>query len=202
MSAPALLLLALAVFVALPGHAAKDDRHQPVSIESTASATLSSKTGRLEWAGPVLLVQGSLQLRAARLEAERRNDDTVLALASGEAGNPVRFSQALSRPGEQMEGSAERIEYDSRAETVRFLGAASVRTLANGKLVEELTGAAILYNARTEVLSVEPGAGSAQDKGKVRMVLMPRQSASAPAPAASGVNLQSSPALTPKPPTR
>jgi lipopolysaccharide export system protein LptA len=192
----------LALALGLPAHAAKDDRLQPIALECEKATRFGQQNERVECLGPVLLVQGSLQLRASQLQAERRSDDSMLALASGEAGSPVRFQQGLSRPGELMEGRADRIEYDSRAETVRFLGGATVRTLANGKLVEELTGAAILYNARTEVLSVEPGAAGAQDKGKVRMVLMPRQSASAPAAAASGVNLQSSPALTPKPPIR
>lgn len=189
------LMLALALPLA---QAAKDDRNKPLIIESDKGGTVNQQTGRTEWNGPVLLVQGSLQLRAARLEAERRSDDSHMAVAGGTPNEPVRFSQALNTPGETLEGSAERIEYDTRAETVRFVGGALVRRLKGRQLLDELTGAAIVYNSRTEILSVEPGQTSLQPQGKVRVVMMPRNaSASEPAAAASGVPLQTAPALPP-----
>lgn len=197
MSRAAALLLALACGAAL---AAKDDRNKPLVIESDQGGTLNQQTGRTEWLGPVLLVQGSLQLRAARLEAERRSDDSHFAVAGGKPNEPVRFSQALNTPGETLEGSAERIEYDTRAETVRFAGGAVVRRLKGSQVLDELTGATIVYNSRSEILSVEPGQTSLQPQGKVRVVMMPRAASApveAPAAPASSVPLQTTPALPP-----
>ncbi|MFO1250224.1 MAG: lipopolysaccharide transport periplasmic protein LptA [Inhella sp.] len=192
----------LALALALPlAQAAKDDRTKPLIIESDQGGTINQQTGRTEWTGPVLLVQGSLQVRASRLEAERRADDSHFAVAAGKPSEPVRFSQALNTPGETLEGSAERIEYDTRAETVRFAGGALVRRMKGNQVLDELTGATIVYNSRSEILSVEPGQTSPQPQGKVRVVMMPRPApaASAPAPAApaSSVPLQTTPALPP-----
>ena len=195
----AALLLTLACGLAF---AAKDDRTKPLAIESERGGTVNQQSGRVEWEGPVLLVQGSLQLRAGRLEVERRSDDTVFALAAGKPTEPVRFAQTLNAPGESLEGSAERIEYDNRAETVRFAGGAVVRRMKGALVLDELIGATIVYNSRTEILSVEPGQTSAQPQGKVRMVILPRAAAaSAPEAAtpASGVPLQTTPALLPPP---
>jgi len=194
----ALALLGLGM--ACSAQAAKDDRNKPLVIESAHDGTLNQQTGRMEWNGPVLLVQGSLQLRSSRLVAERRSDGSHFAVAGGKPNEPVQFRQALDQPGEVLEGQAERIEYDTQAETVRFAGGALVRRMKGNSLVDELTGAAIIYNSRTEILSVEPGQTSLQPQGKVRMVLMPRAASAppeAPASPASGVPLQTTPALPP-----
>lgn len=189
-----LLLLACAG----PVLAAKSDRDKPIQIECEHDMLMNSLSRRTECNGPVLLVRGSLQLRASRLEVEQRQDNSAFAVAAGKPNELVRFSQSLDTPGLTIEGSAERIEYDDRAETVRFAGAATVRRMKGSAVMDELTGAAIIYNSRSEILSVEPGQTSPQANGKVRVVLMPRQSAaSAPEAPPSAVPLQTAPALKP-----
>lgn len=179
-------------------HAAKDDRNKPIGVKCDQAMQLNLLSHRSECSGPVLLTQGSLQLHASRLEFEQRGDGSTYVLANGRPSEPVSFVQALDRPGETMEGQAERIEYDDRAETVRFVGAATVRTRVGTRLASELSGAALIYNMRSEILQVEPGQTSPQADGRVRILMMPK-GASAPEAPASTVPLQTAPALAPKP---
>ncbi|MBH9551584.1 lipopolysaccharide transport periplasmic protein LptA [Inhella gelatinilytica] len=190
--------LALTCLGAPVAEAAKDDRTKPIAIESERSGTYNDRSKRVEWEGPVLLTQGSLQLRAALLEVEERKDGSHHARALSKGGEPVRFAQALDAPGERLEGQADRIEYDSGNDTVNFVGGALVRRLKGAQLLSELTGATILYNSRTETVQVQAGQSSPHPQGRTRMVMMPRSAAaSEAAPAASAVPLKSTPALPP-----
>ena len=84
---------------------------------------------------------------------------------------------------EPVEGSADRIEFDGRADTLRFLGNGAVRRLRNGTVADEITGASILWDNTSEVFKVEGGAATpANPTGRVRAVLSPRTEAPASAP--------------------
>ena len=121
--------MGLGLALALPGSvmAAAGDRTRPVNIESDGGGVYNQRTGRTELSGRVVLTQGTLQMRSRRMEAQQRDDGSTFALAQGDPTEPVRFEQARDLPGERVTGQAERIEYDSRAETVRFVGGATVR---------------------------------------------------------------------------
>ena len=189
------VLLALAL-CAPAAQAAQGDRTRPLAIENDGGGVFNAQTRRTEFSGKVLLTQGSLQMRANRLEAQQREDSSVFVLAQGSPGEPVRFEQARDVPGERIAGQAERIEYDSAAETVRFVGGATVRRLRNGQVADEVTGAVIVYSSRAETFAVEGGQTAPQPGGRVRVIMMPRDAAAAPTPA-SGVPLKTTPALTP-----
>lgn len=176
--------------------AAQGDRTRPLAIENEGGGVYNAQTRRTEFSGKVVLTQGTLQMRANRLEAQQRDDGSVVVLAQGMPAEPVRFEQARDVPGERIAGQAERIEYDSAAETVRFVGGATVRRLHQGQVADEVTGAVIVYNSRAETFAVEGGQTAPQPNGRVRVILMPRDAASAPA-AGPGVRLQPAPALPP-----
>ncbi|MCZ8234059.1 MAG: lipopolysaccharide transport periplasmic protein LptA [Inhella sp.] len=176
--------------------AAQGDRTRPMAIENEGGGVYNAQTRRTEFSGKVLLTQGTLQMRANRLEAQQRDDGSVFVLAQGAPAEPVRFEQARDVPGERIAGQAERIEYDSAADTVRFVGGATVRRLRQGQVADEVTGAVIVYNSRAETFAVEGGQTAPQPNGRVRVILMPRDAASAPA-AEPSVRLQPTPALSP-----
>ncbi len=200
LAARSLALLAVLVASQPAAHAAQGDRTRPLAIENDGGGVFNAQTRRTEFSGKVLLTQGTLQMRATRLEAQQRDDSSVFVLAQGTPIEPVRFEQARDVPGERIAGQAERIEYDSAAETVRFVGGATVRRLRNGQVADEVTGAVIVYSSRAETFAVEGGQTAPQPGGRVRVIMMPREAANAPAaPAASGVPLQSTPALSPPP---
>lgn len=190
----AALGLALAAILGAPGAlAAKADRSQPINIVSDKGGRVDVVKQRTEFEGNVVLTKGSLVLNAERLDVRETSDGYHQAYASGAAGRPVSFRQARDVPGEFIEGSADQLEYDTRSDTVRFIGNAVVRRLRDKGVADEVTGAVILYDNRTEVFSVEGGQASPNPTGRVRVVIMPR-AASAPESAASAAPLPLQPA--------
>lgn len=195
-------LLALALLAA-PALAAKSDRDKPINIVSERGGIVDVVKQRTEFNGDVVLSKGTMVLRAERLDVRETADGYYMAYASGAAGKPVTFRQARDVPGEFIEGSAEQLEYDSRADTVRFIGNAVVRRMRGAAVSDEVNGAVINYDNRSEVFSVEGGQNSPHPTGKVRVVMMPR-AASAPEPAASApapLQLQPSTQLQPRKPS-
>ncbi|HLO96781.1 MAG TPA: lipopolysaccharide transport periplasmic protein LptA [Burkholderiaceae bacterium] len=199
--ASALLCLSLSTGLigTTPAHAARDDANKPLNVTADKGGRLDVVRQRTELNGNVILSRGSMQLKAERMDIQQGADGFYLAYAQGEAGKPVNFRQDRDMPGESIQGYADQLEYDGRADTVRFIGNAVVRRMRGSVVLDEVSGAVIVYDNRTEVFGVEGGQGALQPNGRVRLVLSPRGSASAPASAASApiLQLQPSPGLQP-----
>ncbi|MEO3714574.1 lipopolysaccharide transport periplasmic protein LptA [Roseateles flavus] len=199
--ASALLCLSLSTGLigTTPAHAARDDANKPLSISADKGGRLDVARQRTEWNGNVVLSRGSMLLKAERMDIQEGSDGYYLAYAQGEAGKPVNFRQDRDVAGESIQGYADQLEYDGRSDTVRFIGNAVVRRMRGSVVADEVSGAVIVYDNRTEVFGVEGGQGALQPNGRVRLVMSPRGSASAPAPAAStpSLQLQPSPGLQP-----
>ncbi len=198
------LLIALAL-AAGPALAEKADRLKPVIFTAEKTGRLDSVNQRTELVGNVVITKGSLLLRAEKVDARQTPDGYLQAFATGAPGQPVSFRQARDVPGEAIEGVADQLEYDTRTETVRFIGNATVRRTRGTTVAEEVTGAVIVYDSRTEVFTLEGGSASPNLNGRTRIVMMPRvgpegaDAASAPAsspPAA--LPLQPSTTITPR----
>jgi len=99
----------------------------------------------------------------------------------------------------------ERLEYDAKTDTVRFVTRAAVRRLRGANVADEISGNLVTYDSISEVFSVSGGATptASNPGGRVRAVLTPREGTPAAAAAASGAapaaNLRPSPALGEKP---
>jgi lipopolysaccharide export system protein LptA len=181
-----LILAASLSGVLLPqdGHAEKADRSKPMVIEADRPGTLDFQRQVLVFNGNVVISQGSMVLRADRIELRELPDGYRAASAIGVPGKPALWRQRRDGVDETVEGTAERIEFDSRADTLRFVGSGAVRRLRSGILADEITGATIIWDNGSEVFKVEGGAATpANPTGRVRAVLSPRAEASAPAPA-------------------
>jgi lipopolysaccharide export system protein LptA len=188
----------LAVALCSPlAHAEKADRSKPMSIEADNPGSVDLQRQVVIFNGNVVISQGTMQLRAERVELRERPDGYREGTAIGSAAAPARFRQKRDGVDETIEGVAERIEFDTRTDTLRMLGNAAVRRLRGGVLADEITGALITWNNTTELFSVSGGAATPSNPtGRVRAVLAPRESAaSAPAPKASALPLQPSSAL-------
>ena len=185
---PRLALPLLAIVVmgwAGPGLAAKADRDKPVIIEQDRGG-LDLVKQRTELSGNVVLTKGSMVLRAEHMDVRETSDGFHQAYANGAAGKPVTFRQARDVPGEFIEGSADQVEYDTRSDTMRFIGNAVMRRMRGTTVADEVVGAVILYDNRSEVFSIESGQASPHPAGRGRVVLMPRgNAASAPEAAPS-----------------
>ena len=179
----AVAALVLAVTLA---HAEKADRSKPMVVEADRPSTVDLQRQVVVFSGNVSIAQGTMMMRAERVEMREMPDGYRTAVALGSAGKPATWRQRRDGVDEIVEGSADRIELDSRADTLRFLGNGAVRRLRGGAVADEITGGSIVWDNTAEVFKVEGGATSATNpSGRVRVILSPRADTISPPAAAS-----------------
>lgn len=171
-----LISLALALTPGLPARAERADRDKPVNIESERmNADDAKKTSVFE--GRVVLTQGTLLIRADRLTVRQDSEGLQSAVATG---RPATFRQKREGVDEYIDGEAERIEYDGRADRVQMFNGARVSRSGG----DEVRGSYISYDTKTESFSVQSATGAPPQSrdGRVRAVIMPKnKDAAAPA---------------------
>lgn len=168
-------------------HAEKADRSKPIVVEAERGSSFDLQRQVTVLNGNAVISQGTMVLRAERIELREMPDGYRAASAIGLPGKPATWRQRRDGPGDEVvEGSADRIEFDGRADTLRFVGNGAVRRLRSGAVADEITGATIVWDNLAEVFKVEGGQASASNPtGRVRVTLTPRaEPASAAAPAA------------------
>ena len=123
---------------------------------------------RLGFEGRVVLTQGTMIIRADRLIVRQDSQGFQFGTA---VGNPASFRQKREGYEEFIEGEAERIEYDGRADRVEFFNRARLRRDCG----DDVVGNFISYDAKTEQFSVQSAQGTAAGKDeRVRAVIMPK----------------------------
>jgi lipopolysaccharide export system protein LptA len=163
------------VLMAGTASAEKGDRNKPIVMEADKPGTLDYQRQVLVFNGNAVISQGSMVLRAERIEMREMPDGYRAASAIGSAAKPASWRQRRDGVDEVVEGSAERIEFDGRADTLRFVGHGAVRRLRGGVVADEITGASIVWDNVSEVFKVEGGAATAANPtGRVRIILSPR----------------------------
>lgn len=197
-------LMCLLLAVAPQARAEKADRDKPLQVEADRQSRVDIQNQVVSFNGNVVLSQGSLVLRADRIEVHQYPDGHYLAVATGVAGQPVAFRHKRDVADEYIDGRAERLDYDSRSETARFTGQARVQRLRGAQVADEVSGARITYDKLAETFEVSGGvAGQSPDNpgGRVRAVLMPREARGSPpaSVASSPANASRPPALAPVP---
>ena len=179
------LICALALLAqAGAARAEKADRSKPIVMEADRPGTLDYQRQVLVFNGNAVITQGTMVLRAERIELREMPDGYRAASAIGLPGKPATWRQKRDGGGDEIvEGSADRIEFDGRADTMRFIGNGAVRRLRGGNVADEISGATIVWDNTTEIFKVEGGAVTpANPSGRVRVTLTPRaEPASAPA---------------------
>ena len=186
-----LLAVALAACALSPGvQAEKADRSKPMSVEADQPGSVDLQRQVVIFNGNVVISQGTMVLRADRVELRERPDGYREAKAIGSAERPASFRQKRDGVDETVEGAAERIEFDARTDMLRFVGNAAVRRLRAGVVADEITGSLITWDNTNELFSVTGGAATPTNPtGRVRAVFAPREQAAASAPPASGAEL-------------
>ena len=191
-----LLMLALAAQAPL-ALAEKADRDQPMNIE--ADMLRHSDQGQVSiFTGRVVLTKGSIAMRGAMLEARQDPQGNQYGILTAEPGKRAYFRQKRDGVDEIIEGEAERIEYDGKADTVRFIRRAELRRFRGATLGDEITGSVIVYDNKTDAFSVDgvPNAANGKEPsgpGRVRAMLTPRPAAE---PTAPSTKLRASPSLS------
>jgi lipopolysaccharide export system protein LptA len=172
--------------LAVPVAAEKADRGKPLVIDADRPSTVDTQRQVVVFNGNVVISQGTLSLRAERVEVREIKDRERVVTAIGATGRQATYRQKRDAPNEWVEGSADRIEYDTRSDVLTFSGNASMRRLRGSEVADEITGGSITWDNTAGLFRVAGGAATAANPGgRVRAVLAPRieTPASAPAPA-------------------
>jgi lipopolysaccharide export system protein LptA len=159
------LLLPLLVVLALPAFAEKADREKPVRLEAD-NVTLDDINKVSVFEGNVLLIQGTILLRADHVEAKQNGDGLQSITARG---NPVSFKQKRDGVDEYIEGFASQVEYDNVQSVLKLIGDARLR-----KGDDEIRGSQISYDAKTEFYRVIGQTGVAGPSSRVRVIIRPK----------------------------
>jgi len=168
-------LLALTLgLLAQPALAERADRNQPVNIEANR-VTVDDRNKVHVFEGDVVLTQGTLVIRGTKLVVTQGADGFQSGVATGSEKRLANFRQKREGSNEYVEGEAERIEYDSRAERARLFNQARVKSGA-----DEVRGHFIEYDALSEnyLVTNQPDTGAAKPTGdgRVRAVIQPKNS--------------------------
>ena len=101
--------------------ALKSDIEQPIHINAD-SVLFNKSKGLAVYEGNVSIVQGSLQIKASRIEINAPNNQIVKIIAKG---NPVKFQQKTD-DGKLARGSAKIIQYHVKTKRLIMDGNASL----------------------------------------------------------------------------
>ena len=155
--------------------AEKADRNKPMNVESDALRFDDLKQTSV-FTGRVVLTKGTIIIRGAVIDVRQDPEGYQYGVVTAEPGKLAFFRQKREALDEFIEGEGEVIEYDSRADTVKFIKTAQLRRYRGATLNDEFTGAVILYNNTTDVFTVDGLAARGSPSapvGRVRAMLTP-----------------------------
>ena len=193
------LLTACVLALASPWVAAENaDKSKPMNIEADSlryddARQLSVFTGR------VLITKGSIVIRGQQVEVRQDAQGNQFGTVTASSTEPAFFRQKREGVDEFIEGDAQTIEYDSKADTVRFVQKAQLRRLRGATLADQISGSVIVYDNTKDLFTVDGSLkqGANTSPGRVRAMLSPKpEGTAAPAPAAtlrSSTTLQGAP---------
>jgi len=152
--------------------AERADRNKPLNAEADALRYDDAKQTSV-FTGNVVITKGTILIRGAQVEVRQDPQGNQFGLVTGKPGF---FRQKREGLDEFIEGQAARIEYDSKADTVKFTGGAVLRRFKGAQLNDETVGSVITYNSGNDTFSVDGGPGNrtaSNPSGRVRAMLTP-----------------------------
>ena len=165
-------LLVCCLLAPVAGLAERADRDKPVNLEAD-QVTVDDNKQTATFTGRVVLTQGTLVIRGDRMVVQQDADGFKYGVAYG---NLASFRQKREGYDEYIDGYAERIEYDSKAEKLQMFNRAYLK-----KANDDVRGNYISYEIATEFFKVTGGgkqaATAANPEGRVRAVIQPKSKA-------------------------
>ena len=197
-----------ALLAAAPAQAERADRLKEMNISSDAGGKLDQLNRFGELKGNIVITKGTILMHADRVQWRQTEAGYDTAVAFGVPGRPATFRQKRDGEGDEyIEGEADRLEYDARTDTVKFINNAILRRLRGVAVADEVRGNQIAYDGTTQVWSFSggPAPTAASPTGRVHVTLTPREGSEAAAEAARSASqpapaLKTSPELTPPSP--
>jgi len=133
---------------ATPGALAeKADKEKPInfSAEQPAEVDFEKRIGTLK--GNVVITQGTLTIRADRIDFKQNADNSMSATAYG---NPITFRQKKDDADEYYEGYAQRAVYDGQKDLLELFDRALLK-----QGTDEVRSNYISYNSSTGLFRAE-----------------------------------------------
>ncbi|MDR2991262.1 MAG: lipopolysaccharide transport periplasmic protein LptA [Burkholderiaceae bacterium] len=176
-------LAVLAAWGACAAWAEKADRDRPMHIEADAMRYEDARNGQPQTAtftGHVVVTKGTIVMRGDKLVVHQDAAGNQSGVMTPAPGQRAFFRQKRDGVDEFIEGEADRMEYDGKADTVHLIGNAEMRRLAGATLADDVKGDLIVYNDNTEVYTVDraPASAPGGKPGRVRATLVPQNTAS------------------------
>lgn len=189
------VLLSLALCAAFPAGAERADRDKPMNAEADALRYDDLKQSTV-FTGNVVIIKGTTLVRGGRVDVTQDAQGYQQVVVTAAPGKLAYYRTKRDGVDETIEGEGEVIEYDSRADVVRFIRQAVLRRYVGTTLADESTGGLIRYDNVTDVFTVDSGPQRAvgNPNGRVRATLSPRGTAAAP-----GAAPPATPAVPPTP---
>lgn len=183
--------VALMAALVAPAQAEKADRTKPMNIEADAMRYDDLKQTSV-FTGGVVVTKGTIIIRGARIDVRQDPEGYQYGVVTAAPGKLAYYKQKRDAgTDEWTEGESEVIEYDSRADNVKFIRRAVMRRLIGAKPNDETTGELIVYDQGNDTFTVNgaalpPGASVAAGAqgGRVRAILTPRAAGEAAGSAA------------------
>ncbi len=161
--------------------AEKADRTQPMRVsfdKGPESGVVDLKNHSSVLIGNVVITQGTLEIHADRVELSEDADGNQLGFAFGTPAKPATFRQKRDMADEYSEGDAQKIEYDSAANRVRFVGDAHLRLLKGTAVTDQANAALITYDTVAETVKLGSGTPgvAASSAGRPTIIFTPKAS--------------------------
>jgi lipopolysaccharide export system protein LptA len=151
-----------AAFAGAPAWAKSSDRNQPMDLAANSQdCMLADDSGPCLFVGNVHIVQGTLDVRAAKADVRRGGGDIRRVILTG---SPVRLKQELDGGG-TIDATAGNVDYDLQTETVVFTGNVQIDQPGRGTM----GGGRIVYNMSTGRVQ-----GGGEGGGQIRTRILPK----------------------------
>ena len=169
-----------ALLLMTAAHAEKADREKPVNLDADKITVDDARKTHI-FEGNVQLTQGTLIIKADKIVVTQDANGYQVGVATGGPGGLARFRQKREGRDEYIDGEAERIVNDAKADKSELFERAKMRSGG-----DEVRGQYISYDGKTEnyVVTNGPG-GTVAPSGKserVHAVIQPKNKDAKPAP--------------------
>ena len=190
-----LCVVALSLFVTSTW-AEKADRDKPLNAQADALRYDDLKQTSV-FTGNVIITKGTIAMRGGRVDVRQDPQGFQFATITSNGNVQAYFKQKRENGvDEWIEGVADTIEYDGKADKVKLIKNANLKRLKGASQNDEIVGGLVVYDNTTDVYTVDGGAGQGGSGGRVSAILSPKSTTTAmPAAAAPQGNLRQSTTL-------
>jgi lipopolysaccharide export system protein LptA len=181
----ALAVIALQGLYVPTSWAEKADRDKALNAQADALKYDDIKQTSV-FTGNVIITKGTIVMRGGRVDVRQDPQGFQYATITSNGSAQAFFRQKRENGvDEYIEGLADTIEYDGKADKVRLVKNANLKRLRGATPSDEIVGGLVVYDNTTDVYTVDGGTSNGGTGGRVSAILSPKPAAPAAAPAAS-----------------